>query len=438
MLQSSCSLSHPSGSKPPMKQNTHHHVSWQKTSLACATVVLLGSAGYLAFQGGGVTPAPGRVETNAAGPGGTSLILDQVAVGSGSAAGLPAASAAAGASDPLPQLFAVQGPPLGAPLLAKGGVNSDTEKGRVLVMESAKTRNWTALKAGSRLALPMVSGDLVEGVVNLSLVDNGWVRIGGELADGTGTFSLSASEDEVAGVILMPSLGVGYQIVQDGGAVLLVERRLTSLICAGSEISGGTLTSTGTVTLTTRKDVPLINTRPGAKGVIFADFAGASITDPSWNGGRTIVAAPSTATPSSITSIVKAVAEDFAPFDLTVTTDPDLYAATPAGLRMRAVVTPTITAAPGTGGVAYIGAWANAGKGFKSDTVCWVFNGGVKACAETISHEVGHTLGLYHDGRLASGSLASETYFSGHGGGLSVPTSWGPIMGAPFGVSLTQ
>ena len=426
-----------------MKQNKHHHVSWQKTATACATVVLLGSAGYLAIQGGGGSPATVKVVTSAgvsgslSGSPALSTVGAPSSLGSGSIS-LPA-SGAVGALDAMPQLFTIQGAPIGAPLLAKAGVNSDTEKGRVLVMESAKTRNWSVLKAGSTLALPTASGDLVEGFVNLSIVDNGWVRIGGELADGTGTFTLSASEDEVAGAILRPSLGVGYQIVQDGNDVLLVERRLTSLLCAGSEIAGGTVTTTGTVsTTTTRKDVPLLNTRPGAKGVIFTDFAGASVTDPSWNGGKTIVAAPSSATPATITSIVKAVAEDFAPFDLTVTTDPDLYAATPAGLRMRAVVTPTNTAAPGSGGVAYIGAWASAGKGFKSDTVCWVFNGGGKVCADTISHEVGHTLGLYHDGRLSSGSLSSETYYAGHGGGTNIPTSWGPIMGAPFSVNLSQ
>ncbi|MEI6872005.1 MAG: zinc-dependent metalloprotease family protein, partial [Verrucomicrobiota bacterium] len=422
-----------------MKQNKHHHVSWQKTSLACATVVLLGSAGYLAIQGGGGSSAPEKAGTPAGVSGNSSLSAAGASSSLGSGSILLPAAGGVSSVDALPQLFAIQSAPIGAPLMAKAGVNSDTEKGRVLVMESAKTRNWSAMKAGSTLALPTASGDLVEGVVNLSILDNGWVRIGGELADGTGTFSLSASEDEVAGVILRPSLGVAYQIVQDGNDVLLVERRLTSLICAGSEIAGGTVTSTGTVsTTTTRKDVPLLNTRPGAKGVIFTDFAGATITDPSWNGGKTIVAAPSSATPATITSIVKAVAEDFAPFDLTVTTDPDLYAATPAGLRMRAVVTPTNTAAPGTGGVAYIGAWASAGKGFKSDNVCWVFNGGGKVCAETISHEVGHTLGLYHDGRLASGSLAAETYFYGHGGGQNIPTSWGSIMGAPFSVNLSQ
>jgi len=77
--------------------------------------------------------------------------------------------------------------------------------------------------------------------------------------------------------------------------------------------------------------------------------------------------------------------------------------------------------------VAKIHSWKWGG----SDIVCWVFNQGVKSCADTIAHEVGHTLGLYHHGTASGG----KEYYGGHGGGV---TSWGPIMGAPFGVNLTQ
>jgi hypothetical protein len=69
---------------------------------------------------------------------------------------------------------------------------------------------------------------------------------------------------------------------------------------------------------------------------------------------------------------------------------------------MRAVVTPTDTAGPGTGGVAYINSWKWGG----SDIVCWVFNQGIKSCADTIAHEVGHTLGFTHN-------FAASTYGRG-------------------------
>jgi len=51
--------------------------------------------------------------------------------------------------------------------------------------------------------------------------------------------------------------------------------------------------------------------------------------------------------------------------------------------------------------------------------------------AEAASHEAAHNLGLSHDRR------AGEAYYRGHGDRTD-PTSWGPIMGAPYGKSVTQ
>ncbi|MCI5158506.1 MAG: PKD domain-containing protein, partial [Candidatus Electrothrix sp. AUS1_2] len=48
-----------------------------------------------------------------------------------------------------------------------------------------------------------------------------------------------------------------------------------------------------------------------------------------------------------------------------------------------------------------------------------------KYTAEAISHEVGHTLGLYHDGDSTTG------YYAGHG-------NWAPIMGVGYYKSVTQ
>lgn len=53
--------------------------------------------------------------------------------------------------------------------------------------------------------------------------------------------------------------------------------------------------------------------------------------------------------------------------------------------------------------------------------------------ADTISHEAGHVLGLVHDGFMLGNTFMS--YYGGHGTG---PTSWGPIMGGPTARNVTQ
>jgi len=254
--------------------------------------------------------------------------------------------------------------------------------------------------------------------------------MGGTLDEEKGTFQINVSSDQVHGGIYLPGLGIGYQIQMDGSDVVLVERRLSSLVCTPGirrDVTGVVKDSSGTVAKATGTQViPKINTRPGAKGVIYVDFAGGSISSTSW-GKTAIVASPSTLSGDAITQAMTRAAEDFAPFDITLTTMLSVYQDAPLGNRMRTVVTPTDTAGPGTGGVAYINSWKWGG----SDIVCWVFNQGIKSCADTIAHEVGHTLGLYHHGTASGG----KEYYGGHGGGV---TSWGPIMGAPFGVNLTQ
>ncbi len=322
-------------------------------------------------------------------------------------------------------------------------MNPDSDKGRVLKLDPVAVRSWAGLQAGSKIVLPGVDGEPLDGVVNLAMEDNGWLRIGGDLTTKRGTFTVNTDFNEVAGNILLPGEKVGYEITMDGLDVVLVERRLSSLVCMelpakdqnGALPAGGAgaTTAGATPATTSSAATPVLNSRPGSKGVIFLVFDGETVTDPYWCGGKTIVAARAALSASQITEIVKYVAEDFAPFDVTVTTDRTVYEAAAPGCRMKTIITPTTTAAPGYGGYAYIGSWRNAGKGFKSDTPCWVFNISQKASAETISHEVGHTLGLTHDGQLGG-----SAYYSGHGGGTGVPTSWAPIMGTGFSVSLSQ
>ena len=318
-------------------------------------------------------------------------------------------------------------------------MNPHLDRGRVARLVWPRASAWRGVQAGELITLPGFDGEELEATIALRTEDAGWLRLGGALNGLDGTFAINTNFDAISGFVLLPALNLAYEITtQPSGDVLMTERPLEALMCtkyresptSEAELAGTSATGS---TIAQGAAIPSINTRPGAKGVIYVDFDGAQVTDPAWNGGKLISALPSNFTAEQVEVIVRSVAEDYAPFDVTITTNLADYTAAPAGRRMWVIVTPTSTAAPGSGGVAYINSWSGSGKNFSSTIPCWVFNAGVKSATDTISHEVGHTFGLGHDG-----TTTGSTYYAGHGGDLNTPTSWGPIMGAPFSKNVTQ
>lgn len=186
-----------------------------------------------------------------------------------------------------------------------------------------------------------------------------------------------------------------------------------------------------------------LSSRPSATKTIYLDFTGHVTTGTAWNtgtGNPTLTTAPYTtdADPAfsdnelmNIQEIWARVVEDYSPFDVNVTTvDPpvgDLINSGGGdqrwGIRVLiGVFTPDVYTS--AGGVAYIGSF-----NWDSDTPTLVFPnrlGSPKNIAEATSHEVGHTLGLGHDGR----TTPVEDYYTGHGTGA---TGWAPIMGVGYG-----
>lgn len=166
--------------------------------------------------------------------------------------------------------------------------------------------------------------------------------------------------------------------------------------------------------------IPL-QSRPGSTGVLYIDYRGGYT--PTWGG---ITYARPNVSNAQIKDVWKRVAEDYLPFNINVTTDIKVYEAAPATSRQRVVVTPTTTAAPGAGGVAYMNSW-----NWSGDTPCWSFYSTGKSAAEVISHEAGHTLTLGHDGRTSP----DEGYYGGQG---TDPVGWAPIMGVGYYKAVTQ
>ena len=185
-----------------------------------------------------------------------------------------------------------------------------------------------------------------------------------------------------------------------------------------------------------------LHSNPGASKVIYLDFDGHTTTGTAWNTLWSIdpIVTPAYDFDGDVTTFSTAelqliqdswdlVSEDYLPFDVDVTTeDPGVEALRNTGggdteWGIRVVIGPD-QANTGAGGMAYVGSFA-----WDSDTPAWVFNTSFKGLAEGVSHEVGHTLGLYHDGD------STQEYYPGYGSG---PTGWAPIMGVGYYQELVQ
>ena len=183
-----------------------------------------------------------------------------------------------------------------------------------------------------------------------------------------------------------------------------------------------------------------LHSRPSSNITIYLDFDGHHSVNNSWGHNIMFPAFDTSGDPTIFTageldSIVaqwKRVAEDFAPFDVNVTTEEppvgDLRKQGGGDTRWggRCIMTqPTSGFGSGIGGVAFLNSFDDS-----IDNPCFTFNKGNNNGSMTASHEVGHMLGLSHDG------LNGAEYHPGAGG--SGATGWGPIMGAPFGKNLVQ
>ncbi len=194
-------------------------------------------------------------------------------------------------------------------------------------------------------------------------------------------------------------------------------------------------------------DALTLHSRPGSKRTLFLDFDGMDITGKVWTEQYGAFTAPGYSIDDDpafnatelarIENVWLRVAEDYAPFDVDVTTeDPgdaaiertnladDVY-----GTRVAIVGTNPIYAKCRCGGVAYVSVFDQIGD-HEDFQPAFVFTQGVgtgsKSIAEAAAHEAGHNLGLYHDG-LVSGAA----YYRGQG-------VWAPIMGVGYYRPLTQ
>ncbi len=300
--------------------------------------------------------------------------------------------------------------------------------------------------AGGLLRFELVNGEWATGKIRrLEYRGGEVVRVDGVLdSPKRGRFffqtqSFLGKAGGTVGLVEIPALGKAYRIEPSGrpGESVLVERLLEEAVCsrfppppAGSVAS--TVAEVPPLDPSAYPVVPIpeyqagiipLESLPGAKGVLYIDYRGGYT--PTWGG---IAYAKPNASNGEIRDVWKRVSEDFLPFNVNVTTDLKVFQNAVEGNRQRVIVTSTVTAAPGAGGVAMIGSF-----NWSGDTPCWVFNPVGKASAEAISHELGHCLGLSHDGTDV-GAVHTE-YYEGQGVGA---IGWAPIMGVGYDKNVSQ
>ncbi len=250
-------------------------------------------------------------------------------------------------------------------------------------------------------------------------------------------------KDGMRTLVELPSENLAYEIVDDGrGGYVAREWLFTDVVCAtpspqtrgadaGIPRPAGSQASYGAGVAPAA--IPVLNSRPGAVAVIYLDFDGEVVSGTSSSVGAAINAPAARLNASQITEVHERVSRDFEIFNVNVTTDRTVHDAAPLDRRTHCIVTSNDQAAPGAGGVAYLDSFTH---NFSSQKICWAFlDTNAKDAAEVISHEVGHTLDLDHDGRRASGGLPRDEYYEGQGSGA---TGWAPIMGVGYYRQLTQ
>ena len=182
-----------------------------------------------------------------------------------------------------------------------------------------------------------------------------------------------------------------------------------------------------------------LHSNPGAQRTIFLDFDGHTVSGTQWNTDglqsrfyagwdpANNGAAFNAAELAKIQKVWQWVAEDYAPFNVDVTTDdPGEAAIDRAGsgdqvFGTRALFTDDAHAQDATcgscAGVAFLGAFDDANNHARFQPA-FIFPGSQsdKALAETTSHETGHNFTLQHDGK------GGVEYYGGH-------QFWAPVMG---------
>lgn len=168
---------------------------------------------------------------------------------------------------------------------------------------------------------------------------------------------------------------------------------------------------------------PPPTTTSNTGGVIYLNFWGKTVSGTMWNVYGAFTVGHSGFAQPEIDLIKLSVAAHYSPWQVTITTDEQVYNNAPGGRKIEICLTEDYAwYGSNAGGVAYVGSFFNtSGPGFVFTTL---LKYSVHNIAEAAAHEAGHTLGLRHAVDCANGVITNQ-YSAGKTMGNSYMVSMG-------------
>ncbi|WP_158678943.1 M12 family metallo-peptidase [Pseudoalteromonas sp. T1lg75] len=237
----------------------------------------------------------------------------------------------------------------------------------------------------------------------------------------------------------VPALDTAFMEADNNGELFYVEMGLVQ--------GAGTGEAPSAAATLPAIDVFNLHSKLGAANTVYLDFDGGLVSGRAWGGGTSydtlpydLDGDPSTFNDSErsrIHQIWARMADDFSAFDIDVTTQaPASFGANVGWVLFTKDSDTTNKALPsqGAGGVAYLSVWGRSNYTYYQPAFVYynrLGGGGQTYMAEAGSHELGHNLGLSHDG------TSTTSYYGGLGENAELG-SWAPIMGNSYSKNITQ
>ncbi len=275
----------------------------------------------------------------------------------------------------------------------------------------------------------------LKGKILSKTIDGFSTIYNGTIKDKQGGFTFTLKNGEIEGelIVISERQAFRYRTDKTSGDLIITEESIHKHICIDEGLhrkDHQKRIQETTPNIPIGVNVNKLESYPNAPAVVYLDFDGHNVTDSWWtriyNNSQTYYCTPANLIDEQMYEIWEVVSEDFRPFNINITTDSTVFNAVEPTMRQRVVITRTSNwQSLSTTGIARIGAFR------QSDSPVFSFPSGLSRNqdrAEVTSHEIGHALGLTHDGATGTNST---NYYRGHG-------EWCTIMGAGYSDDITQ